>query len=292
MDNTDVYRRKEASAEASGKADAIKLFSLTCFFEILLPLLLIEDLLPNKFSTSDRVLSTTIRLFFWLVLFWNIWRGKRWARIFTGWAFIVTPIIFISLLHNNSLDGSTTFLAALYAVSNLFCGVALLGSPNMRLFFNSQRIKQSKNNVPPLKEDYYYDIAISFAGEDRPFASKLADHLQEQGLVVFYDELEAHKMLGKNLATHLQNVYRDSSRFCIVIVSANYIKKAWTLHEWEQIQDRMLTARINKKEYLLPVRLDNTELPGLSSVVGYIDYHLYGAKKLSDLVKRKFLSGT
>ena len=42
-----------------------------------------------------------------------------------------------------------------------------------------------------------YDIAISFAGEDRPIAERLASLLVTQGLNVFYDAYEQPNLWGK-----------------------------------------------------------------------------------------------
>jgi hypothetical protein len=44
-----------------------------------------------------------------------------------------------------------------------------------------------------------YDIALSFAGEDRPYVQQVADELTRQGVRVFYDEFEQDKLWGTNL---------------------------------------------------------------------------------------------
>lgn len=38
-----------------------------------------------------------------------------------------------------------------------------------------------------MKQEYEYDIALSFAGEDRKYAEKLALKLRDKGVRVFYD---------------------------------------------------------------------------------------------------------
>ncbi len=35
-----------------------------------------------------------------------------------------------------------------------------------------------------------YDVALSFAGEDRDYVDKVAKRLQEKGVKVFYDKFE------------------------------------------------------------------------------------------------------
>jgi hypothetical protein len=66
-----------------------------------------------------------------------------------------------------------------------------------------------------------YDVALSFAGEDRPFVEGIADTLTECDVRVFYDEYFADRLWGKDLYQHLQEIYRDKARFCVVFVSRN-----------------------------------------------------------------------
>src|SRR4051794_14133025 len=83
-----------------------------------------------------------------------------------------------------------------------------------------------------------YDVALSFAGEDRDVAEALATRLRDAGVRVFYDRYEQATLWGKDLYQHLQLVYRDTARYCVVFVSANYARKLWTRHELAQAQAR------------------------------------------------------
>ena len=47
------------------------------------------------------------------------------------------------------------------------------------------------------KPKYDYDVAISYAGEDRHIAEAIANTLRRGGVKVFYDAYEKHKMWGK-----------------------------------------------------------------------------------------------
>lgn len=113
-----------------------------------------------------------------------------------------------------------------------------------------------------------YDFALSFAGEDRTVARELARLLKNEGVRVFYDEFEKENLWGKNLYQHLQNVYRDSAIFCVIIISKHYLKKAWPKHELEQAQAQSFKS---EKEYILPVRIDDTEIPGINDTTAYLD---------------------
>lgn len=115
--------------------------------------------------------------------------------------------------------------------------------------------------------DFRYDIALSFAGEDRDVAQVLAQALQMKRLRVFYDEYEKANLWGKNLCEHLTHVYRDQARSCIILVSKHYATKQWTTLERRAAQSR---AFEDSREYILPVRLDETDITGILSTVGYI----------------------
>jgi hypothetical protein len=48
-------------------------------------------------------------------------------------------------------------------------------------------------------ETYEYDIAISYAGEDRSYAEALANVLRTRGVHVFYDKYEKAILWGQDL---------------------------------------------------------------------------------------------
>lgn len=131
---------------------------------------------------------------------------------------------------------------------------------------------------------YEYDIALSFAGEDRSHAEALAMALVSRKIRVFYDKFEEHTLWGKNLIEYLHEVYSKRARYCIILISKNYVKKEWTRHERRSALERALHQ---EREYLLPIRLDDTSLPGLPETLGYIRFGDYKIDELADLVVRK-----
>lgn len=117
---------------------------------------------------------------------------------------------------------------------------------------------------------YKYEVAISFAGEDRAFAESVAKGLRDAGIQVFYDQFYAAELWGEDLSEKLRSVYHDSSEFCIMVISRHYIEKMWTIHERKQAIERLI--REKGKTYVLPVRLDgfSGEVPGLSGSISYL----------------------
>lgn len=118
-----------------------------------------------------------------------------------------------------------------------------------------------------VKMTYEYDVALSFAGEDRKFVEECAEILRSLNINVFYDNYEKDVLLGKNLYNYLADIYQNRARFAVVFVSKSYKEKRWTKHELEYI-----TARKFKRdeEYLLPVKLDQTELDEIPLTTGYL----------------------
>lgn len=124
-----------------------------------------------------------------------------------------------------------------------------------------------------------YDVAISFAGEDRPVAQKLAASLVLTGLNVFYDEYEQANLWGKDLYTHLSNIYKDESKYCLMLISEHYAKKQWTNHERRAAQAR---AFAESSEYILPLRLDDSEIEGVLDTTGFLDIRRFPIEKVVD----------
>lgn len=118
-----------------------------------------------------------------------------------------------------------------------------------------------------------YDIAISFAGEDRSVAKQIAESLKSNGVNIFYDKYEQADLWGKDLYQHLSEVYSKKARYCLVLISEHYVNKNWTQHELRSAQER---AFKENKEYILPIRLDDTKVPGIHSTIGYLELRSMG----------------
>lgn len=130
------------------------------------------------------------------------------------------------------------------------------------------RDSYGKDTNPPQGDPFRYDVTVSFAGEDRPTVDRLVRLLRRHGVRVFYDAWEQADLWGKDLYQHLDEIYRSEARYCLIFVSEHYVKKAWTKHELRSAQAR---AFKENSEYILPIRLDEAELPGLPPTIAYLD---------------------
>src|SRR6266446_6051244 len=134
------------------------------------------------------------------------------------------------------------------------------------------------------KDAYRYDVCLSFAGEDRGYVRAVADSLSSQGIRVFYDEYEKVELWGRDLYSHLDDVYQNSARYCVVFLSQHYAKRVWTDHERQSAQARALRQHA---EYILPARFDDTVVPGIRDTIGYIDLRTTSFDELCKLIAQK-----
>ena len=136
----------------------------------------------------------------------------------------------------------------------------------------------------PRLSRYSFDIAVSFAGEDRETVRRYCKLLSSNRLRVFYDEYERIGLWGANLYDKLDEVYRTKALFCVIFISKHYAAKVWTNHERKSAQARALQEN---REYVLPVRLDDTEIPGIPPTIGYVDLGETSVEKLADMTVQK-----
>ena len=138
--------------------------------------------------------------------------------------------------------------------------------------------------TPARRSTTRYDVALSFAGENRAYVEEVATRLKTAGVSVFYDAFEKAELWGKNLVDHLADIYQNKSRYVVMFISAHYVEKAWTKHERQHAQARALVA---KDEYILPARFDDTPVPGMTSTVGHVDLRTTTAAELVNLILAK-----
>ena len=107
--------------------------------------------------------------------------------------------------------------------------------------------KQSSVNLYNQTDDSEYDVFISHASEDKtPFVEELVKALQDKEVKVWYDSLNI--AWGDSLRKQIDDGLKKS-RFGIVVLSENYIKKGWTQYELDGLFDIEMT----KGKTILPI---------------------------------------
>jgi len=148
--------------------------------------------------------------------------------------------------------------------------------------------KNEINSINSKSTKFEFDVALSFAGEDRAYVKKVAKYLKEKGIKVFYDDYEKAKLWGKDLYVHLDEVYQKRARYCVMFISSYYAEKLWTNRERESAQAR---AFKEKGEYILPARFDDTVIPGILPTICYIDLHSLEPEKFGENIIEKLRRG-
>ena len=133
-------------------------------------------------------------------------------------------------------------------------------------------------------DQFEYDVALSFAGEDRPIVEKFAKLMDAKHINYFYDETESFDLWGRDLIAHLADIYEKKAQYCIMFISEHYPRKLWTNFERLHIQAR---AFRDPNEYILPIRLDDTEVPGLVETMGYRDVRKHSLESIANSLEKK-----
>ncbi len=113
-----------------------------------------------------------------------------------------------------------------------------------------------------------FDVALSYAGEDRKFVEAVARECEELGLRVFYDRRETDALWGRNLNGSLANIYENEAFFVVPFISHHYVSKYWTQKE---LAAALRTEAERGKEYILPARFDDSTVPGLDQAKADVD---------------------
>ena len=107
---------------------------------------------------------------------------------------------------------------------------------------------QEKNlYIDTIDANKEYDVFISHASEDKDEVVRpLANALKNLGIKVWYDEFEMR--IGDSLRRKIDKGLANS-RFGIVVVSRDFIKKGWTNYEL----DGIITKAVSGEQIILPI---------------------------------------
>lgn len=136
----------------------------------------------------------------------------------------------------------------------------------------------------PRPTSFEYDVAISYAGEDREVVQPYAAELVKRKVRVFFADFEQVDLWGRDLYETFDAIYRLKARYCVLFLSSHYATKVWTNHERRAAQARAVEEN---REYMLPVRLDATEIPGVRPTIGYLEWKLVGLAGLVEATLKK-----
>ncbi len=150
-----------------------------------------------------------------------------------------------------------------------------------RPVYKGERFDVSKGDF---SEKEVYDVAFSYAGENREYVEKVARYLKDRNVNIFYDKFEEADLWGKDLTEYFDEVFRKKAQYCVMFISKYYAEKKWPTYEK---QNALAKEIEQKEEYILPARFDNTEIPGLRSTIGYIDLTQKTPEEFAKMILKK-----
>jgi hypothetical protein len=104
---------------------------------------------------------------------------------------------------------------------------------------------------------FEYDVALSFAGENRELARHIFDGLEMLDVHVFFDEMFEANFLGKTWANQFEAIFSTRSRFVLCILDRNHRDKIWPTFERQHFAPRV------HEETVIPIFLDDTAFVGI-----------------------------
>ncbi|HKQ09262.1 MAG TPA: TIR domain-containing protein [Blastocatellia bacterium] len=135
-----------------------------------------------------------------------------------------------------------------------------------------------------------FKVALSFPGEKRRYVSKIAKGLVERlgPTSIFYDKYFEAELAKPNLDLTLQKIYHEDSELIVIFICKEYEQKDWCGLEWRAIRDVIKNRR---DKDIMPMRFDDTKIPGLFSIDGYIDLRKRSANETVDLICQRLGEG-
>jgi hypothetical protein len=129
-----------------------------------------------------------------------------------------------------------------------------------------------------------YQVALSFAGEQREYVEAVARALQARGIAVFYDRFEALTLWGKDGTEFFYHLFAADTAYVVMFISRDYVAKKWTRHERRAALSRAIAE---EGEYVLPVRFDDSLVPGLPDTLQFVRTADYDPAALAVLISKK-----
>lgn len=139
-----------------------------------------------------------------------------------------------------------------------------------------------------MERQYEYEVALSFAGEQRYYVKRVSDELERLGVKHFYDNKETVNLWGKNLTQDLERIYYQDSQYFVPFISKEYVKKNWTRWEINSALERNLEeSSENFQQYILPVKFDDTRIPGIWGSIAFQDANKLEPETLAAMIYEK-----
>lgn len=135
--------------------------------------------------------------------------------------------------------------------------------------------------------DPFYDLAVSFAGEQRGYVEEVVEACKSLGLTVLYDVDQTVELWGRNLITSLRSAYGGKqARYVAPFFSADYLAKPYPMDEYTAM---LVPALENPDDYILPVKMGDVDIPAhlLSPAIGFLRAEDYTPAELARAFRQR-----
>lgn len=120
---------------------------------------------------------------------------------------------------------------------------------------------QSREEDRETKESVVYDIAVSYASEQKNFVSRVVRILEQEGLHVFYAPDREADLTGHDMIGVFYNVYRYQSLYVACFISEAYLNKDITMHE---AKTALVRERHEKRGCMIPISFEGAQIPDMN----------------------------
>jgi hypothetical protein len=117
-----------------------------------------------------------------------------------------------------------------------------------------------------IEKDREWDVAVSFAGENRELAAHIANELEFLDVHVFFDSFYEGNYLGQAWGSKFKSIFGEQSDLVVCILDENHLRKIWPTFERD-----CFTPRVSSGE-VIPIFLDDSVFPGIPSDIVRIDF--------------------
>ncbi len=120
--------------------------------------------------------------------------------------------------------------------------------------------------------DYQYDVFLNYAVDDLTFAENLAKRLRDEGVNVWFDRWEPSGSPSDERAARPYH-HLEKSRKMLVLWSRSYFLDK-ELSNREDIFEKQHQSLLTRERILIPILLDDSELPATKDILIHIDFRV------------------
>ena len=113
---------------------------------------------------------------------------------------------------------------------------------------------------------------------------EVARNLRSRSIAVFYDDFETVNLWGQDAAEAFHAAFSQQSACVVMFISKAYAEKSWPRHERRSALSSMIQKQ---REYVLPVRFDDTPIPGLPEGIIFLCAVKHTPAQLSVMIAEK-----